>query len=149
MTATLLAVPETDQIAALLAELAGRPSPPQDFAPAIEVVRESAVEVTMVARRPRKEPESAKQLLQAANWRNEEPSPVPPVNEKKIEAPATETEIGPLPAPFGARTVSALFGLVNWRNRTDEVRPLPLIKPPPPPGSEFTVEAMISTFGWE
>jgi hypothetical protein len=38
---------------------------------------------------------------------------------------------------------------VNWRNRPDEVRPRPVITPPPPPGSEFTVEAMLPTFGWE
>jgi hypothetical protein len=38
---------------------------------------------------------------------------------------------------------------VNWRNRTDEAQPLPMIKPPAPPGTEFTVEAYFSTFGWE
>ena len=84
-------------------------------------------------------------MLERANWRNESP--------EQVESPRTErptvTEPGPLPAPFGVLTVGTLFGMVNWRNRSDEVQPLPMIKPPPAPGSEFTVEAVMTTFGWE
>jgi hypothetical protein len=58
-------------------------------------------------------------------------------------------DVGPLPAPFGVLTVTEVFALVNWRNRPDEVQSPPLIKPPPPAGVEFTVAAILSTFGWE
>jgi hypothetical protein len=84
-------------------------------------------------------------MLERANWRNEAPGR----EEPKLEIPESKPEVGPLPAPFGVLTVATLFGLVNWRNRPDEVQPLPIIKPPPPPGAEFTVAAMMPTFGWE
>jgi hypothetical protein len=153
-----LAVAETDLIAALLAELSGRgkdgamPTPARGHglgkvasSPAIQVEpvhKPSPVDVTQtISVRP-----SVRQLLEEANWRNAAPEPVAPA-----EAPERPqvAEVGPLPAPFGVLSVATLFGLVNWRNQPDEVRPLPIIQPPPPPGAEFTVAAMMPTFGWE
>jgi hypothetical protein len=146
MTSMPLAVPETDRIAALLAEVTGRiapsprvspPAPPKISAPAAPPVD---VTTTQNVRA------SVRQMLEQANWRNEAPQPIaaqPPPERFAVAEP------GPLPAPFGVLTVATLFGLVNWRNRPEEARPLPTVKPPPPPGFEFTVEAMITTFGWE
>jgi hypothetical protein len=135
MTSTPLAVPETERIAALLSELMGRIAPPPPPPPKPP----SAPTTTQPAR------SSVRQMLEQANWRNEAPKPIaPPLIER-----STVNEPGPLPAPFGVLTVATLFGLVNWRNRPDEARPLPIVKPPPPPGAEFTVEAMMTTFGWE
>jgi hypothetical protein len=126
---TPLAVAETDRIAALLAEVSGKPAPKPPPAP-----------------EPPKQEPSVRELLTRANWRNAAPGPVAANPDRQVGG---DKEPGPLPAPFGILTVGALFGLVNWRNRPDEAQPLPVIKPPPPPGAEFTVEAVISTFGWE
>jgi hypothetical protein len=143
MIATPLAVPETDRIADLLAEITGRTiaRPPVVLAPTPEpaaIPIDDAVPQTIRA--------SVRQMLDQANWRNEAP--------RAERQPATGLAIGPtddkpvpLPAPFGVLTVATLFGLINWRNRPDEARPLPMITPPP--GAEFTVEAMMPTFGWE
>jgi hypothetical protein len=153
-----LAVAETDLIAALLAEVSGRgkdgaiPAPARGrglgkvaSSPAIQVEpvhKPSPVDVTQTI----SVRHSVRQLLEEANWRNAVREPVAPA-----EAPErpSAVEVGPLPAPFGVLTVATLFGLVNWRNQPDEVRPLPIIQPPPPPGAEFTVAAMMPTFGWE
>jgi hypothetical protein len=68
-------------------------------------------------------------------------------------APATASaDPGPLPAPLGVLPLADVFALMNWRNRPDEARPRPLIRPPdppPPPGAEWTVTAVLSQFGWE
>jgi hypothetical protein len=143
MTRSPLAVAETERIADLLADITGQPrprpvAPPRSNGPAKDVA-------ATLAGRP-----SVRQLLERANWRNE-----PPASEAKATPPpkpavaAAKADPGPLPAPFGVLPVAVLFGLMNWRNRPDEARPLPLIQPPPPPGSEFTVAAVISSFGWE
>jgi hypothetical protein len=65
---------------------------------------------------------------------------------------APSADPGPLPAPFGVLPLADFFALVNWHNRPDAVKPLPLIRaaePPPPPGHEWTVGAVLSQFGWE
>lgn len=151
MTPTPLAVPETDRIAALLAavmpqavpSVAAPPSaPPDDVTQNVRAFR---------AQLPPPEPDvplgrlPVRELLGQANWRNQ--SPDAPLE----EAPAVPASLdpGPLSAPFGVLAVSALFDLVNWRNRPDEAKPLPVIAPPPRAGLEFTVEAMLPTFGWE
>ena len=129
-----LAVAETERIAALLAEVmpqAARRAPPPADKPAETAVGRVSV----------------RELLKQVNWRNEPPGGT--AAEEPAVIPAAAVEPGPLPAPFGVLTAAELFGLVNWRNRPDEARPLPVIKPPPPPGAEFTVEAMLTTFGWE
>jgi hypothetical protein len=133
-----LAVAETDRIAALLAEVSGKIAtrqktpPPKPTAPPADIATTQNVRT------------SVRQMLEEANWRNEAPEPIAPPTE-----PLSVVPVGPLPAPFGVLTVATLFGLVNWRNRSDDIRPLPFIKPPPAPGSEFTVESVMSTFGWE
>jgi hypothetical protein len=142
-----LAVPETDRIATLLAELmpeaAAGLEPPARPVAGPENVRPVGPfsEPAAFGQRP------VRELLGEANWRNESPDAA--VEEPPPAPRAAAAEPGPLPAPFGVLTVSAVFGLVNWRNRPDEVQPLPVITPPPPPGAEFTVEAMLPMFGWE
>ena len=146
MTPTPLAVPETDRIAALLAAVMPQPVPPP--APPDDVTQNVRA---LRAQVPPPGPDvplgrlPVRELLGQANWRNQSPDAA---LEEAPPAPA-RLERGPLSAPFGVLTVSALFDLVNWRNRTDEARPLPVITPPPPAGAEFTVRAMLPTFGWE
>ena len=83
-------------------------------------------------------------MLQEANWRNE----VPAIAEEP--APFNRNRaVGPGASPGRRANCEHPAGLVNWRNRPDESRPLPLVAPPPPPGTEFTVAAMMPTFGWE
>ena len=151
-----LAVAETDRIADLLAEVSGRtaggpkypplrgheialPSSPKraDIAPG----HEPPVEVTQKSN----DRASVRQMLEQANWRNAAPEPVASPAIERI----TVADPGPMPAPFGVLTVATLFGLVNWRNRRDDDRPVPILTPPPAPGAEFTVEAVMSNFGWE
>src|SRR5262249_19887892 len=57
---------------------------------------------------------------------------------------------GPFPAPIGVLELGAFLALVNWRNRPDEAQPLPLMgQPEPLPGSEWSVESVLSQFAWE
>lgn len=152
MTPTPLAVAETDRIAALLAEVMPQAAAGRISAPPPDAVTQSVRAFRTELRPPAPEPDvpavgrmPVRELLGQANWRNEPAEAV-------VEEPAprySTAEPGPLPAPFGVLSVSTLFGLVNWRNRPDEAQPLPVIKPPPPPGAEFTVEAMLPMFGWE
>jgi hypothetical protein len=146
MKSTPLDFPETERIAALLAEVTGRsvarPTVVPPPLPDATTAKPIDVTVTQNIRA------SVRQLLEEANWRNEAPATAEvavPVPEPK----QPPSEPGPLPAPFGVLTVGTLFALINWRNQPDDVRPLPLITPPPPPGSEFTVGAVMTTFGWE
>jgi hypothetical protein len=148
-----LDVPETDRIAALLAEVmpqaaAGRSPdlPPEAVTQNVRAFRSPVPSTAEDADQSALGQRPVRELLGQANWRNEVPGAtvaVPPPTR------AARAEPGPLPAPFGVLTVSTLFDLVNWRNRPDEAQPLPVIQPPPPPGSEFTVEAMLPMFGWE
>ena len=142
-----LAVTETERIAALLAEVSGHAAPRPNVSP-------PPLPATIEART------SARLLLERANWRNEDlqaepvhPSASPGLDDGVRDGPlrptSPSTELKPLPAPFGVLTVASLFDLMNWRNRPENAKPLPLIKPPPPPGSEFTVGAVMTTFGWE
>jgi hypothetical protein len=48
--------------------------------------------------------------------------------------------------PFGALTVAAFFGLVNWRNRPEDAKPRPVVPPDRPPGYEQTVGAVMAAF---
>jgi hypothetical protein len=156
MTPAPLAVAETDRIAALLAEVmpqagTGRISatPPDAVTRSVRALR---TELRPPASAPATEADVAavgrlpvRELLGQANWRNESADTVAHEPATRYSTP----DPGPLPAPVGVLSVSTLFGLVNWRNRPDDIRPLPVIKPPPPPGAEFTVEAMLPMFGWE
>jgi hypothetical protein len=143
MIADPLAVPETNAISALLAEVTGNAAPRRKVVSA--PLPETDGAATIKGRR------SARQLLEQANWRNEDNAVEvgPPLGGMKYAGTRSARSVGPLPAPFGILSVSALFDLINWRNRSDEAHPLPLIRPLPSPGAEFTVEAVMSTFGWE
>jgi hypothetical protein len=143
MTTPLSAVPETSRIATLLAELSGRP---RFVIPSTESSTSSSVEVTMAPPRRRKEPETVQQIFRETNWNNEEAA-----NETPSLAAGSHDEktAGPLPAPFGVLTIAAFFGLVNWRNRPDEVRPRPTTSLPPDLDGEVTVESALSTFDWQ
>jgi len=151
MTSAPLSVAETDRIAALLAEVmphvAVPTPPPAPFDALTQNVRAFRAE----APPPQPEPpptadRPVRDFFGGANWRNEPPDAER--NDAPPRPPAVR-EVGPLPAPVGTLTLAAMFGLVNWRNRADEARPLPIITPPPVAGAEFTVQAMLTTFGWE
>lgn len=146
MISNPLDLPETARITALLAELTGRGNarptvvPPPLPAPTTAEPIDDTVTQNV--------PASVRQMLEQGNWRNETPA----LEDGVIagpESPTAATEPGPLPAPFGVLTVGTMFALINWRNQPDGAQPLPLIQPPAPPGSEFTVGAMMPTFGWE
>jgi hypothetical protein len=148
MTSTPLAIPETDRIAALLAEVTGRTAPRPNAPPPLSETRSlqdssaPPIDVTQtISVRT-----SVRRMLEEANGQNAAPEPVASV--AGPERPAV-AEPEPLQATLGDLSVSALFGLVNWRNQPDGVQPLPVIKPPPASGSEFTVAAMMTMFGWE
>jgi hypothetical protein len=158
MTIAPLAVAETDRIAALLAEVMPRaavPAPPPALPDDVtQNVRAIRAQVPPPQSEPPPRPPEPMPLpgtplcefLGRANWRNESPDG----EREEYRAPTPPAkEVGPLPAPFGTLTVAAMFGLVNWRNRADEARPRPTITPPPQAGTEFTVGAMLTTFGWE
>jgi hypothetical protein len=78
------------------------------------------------------------------------PSPLPPIRERGEEspprpaAPVPQTKSGVVPA--GALTVADFFALVNWKNRTEDLKPLPAVAPEHPPGHEWTVGAVMSAF---
>jgi hypothetical protein len=56
----------------------------------------------------------------------------------------------PFPAPIGALGFGDFMSLINWQNRPDEAKPLPLLGvKEPPPGAEWSVAAVLSQFGWE
>jgi hypothetical protein len=109
MTLTLTAVHETERILALLAEITGR-SPP--------------VATT------------ARQLLECANWRNQDRRAG---GDSPRSAPGADDPGSP---EIRSLTVASLFALVNWRNRPEEARPLPA-------AAETTVGSVLTTFAWE
>jgi hypothetical protein len=137
-----LAVAETDEIAALLADLmpAGESSPAAapKHAPLADAVEEVAPparpsSVPPVGNRP------LGQVLGQANWRNEPP---PPAVGQPYE--------GPFPAPIGVLALDEFWELVNWRNQPDEAHELPLLGVlEPPAGHEWTVASVLSQFGWD
>jgi hypothetical protein len=143
-----LAVAETDAIAALLADLmpqaAPRQSPPEEpvRAPEPPPLPEIPTAGPPVGHQP------LGQFLGQANWRNEPPPP--PVPEAPAVPAVGQPLDGPFPAPIGVLGLGEFLGLVNWRNRPDEARALPLLGvPEPPPGSEWSVESVLSQFAWE
>jgi hypothetical protein len=167
-SAAPLGIAETERIAALLAEVMPHAAPfqpptlpPDAITQSVRSFRQAVPPPPLPASSPEPPPLPVDppviaiggvpviEILGKANWRNESPEPVVAKAEAGPELPPPATEPGPLPAPFGVLTMSTLFGLVNWRNRPDEIRPLPLIEPPPPPGNEHTVAAMMPMFGWE
>jgi hypothetical protein len=94
------------------------------------------------------------ELFAQANWRNQPPPereagppPFPAAVTPEPLAPSlAEVPAGPDYVPIGTLAVAELFALVNWRNRPDGVRPLPIIEPDRPPGYEWTVEAVMAAF---
>lgn len=91
------------------------------------------------------------QFLGKANWRNEPPREVPSYID------VDDTLIRPQPAipgvaeepervPVGVLTVAEFLALVNWRNRDEDTKQLPIIPPERPLGYEWTVEAVMSSF---
>jgi hypothetical protein len=159
MTATPLPAAETERIAALLAEVMPHvavtppPLPPEAMTQSVRAYRAAVAPPKSEPSAPPARPEytsvgqlPVRDLLGQANWRNESPDAL---RDEPPPAVHVTRDVGPLPAPFGVLTVTEVFALVNWRNRPDEVQSPPLIKPPPPTGVEFTVAAMLPTFGWE
>src|SRR5262245_32196241 len=58
-----------------------------------------------------------------------EPPPPPVLEEAPVPVVGQPFE-GPFPAPIGVVGLSEFLGLVNWRNRPDEARALPLLGVP-------------------
>ena len=142
----LPAVAETATITALLADLmpqgARRRPPPAEPVPVLEPP--SLPEEPVAAGPP--EP-----FLGQFNWDNEPPPAASPAVAEEPAVPvAGQPFDGPFPAPIGALGLGAFLALVNWRNRPEEAQPLPLLgQPEPPPGSEWSVESVLSQFAWE
>ena len=150
-----LEIAETDEIAALLAELmpageskrpAARPPAP---APVATVVDDSWPELdlevappaplTVPVATPPVDPVPTAEMRHETNGHVE---PAPPA----VGLPYD----GPFTAPIGVLALGDFFDLINWGNQPEEAQPLPLLGIlPPPPGHEWTVASVLSQFAWD
>jgi hypothetical protein len=62
-------------------------------------------------------------------------------------APVAETPAEPM--PIGALSFGELLERINWRNRPEDVKPLPLMGVLEPPGYADTIEGVLSVFAWD
>jgi hypothetical protein len=143
-----LEIAETDEIAALLAELMpASESKPPAVRPALPPpVAEPAPDPVETAVAPPAEPVASppaghlplREVLDQTNWRNAMP------------LGQGQPYDGPFPAPIGVLTLDELFDLVNWNNQPEDVQPLPQVGIlPPPAGHEWTVASVLSQFAWD
>jgi hypothetical protein len=66
-----------------------------------------------------------------------------------FEPPVVETQAEPMPVPIGALSFGELLERINWRNRPEDVKPLPLMGELEPPGYADTIEGVLSVFAWD
>ena len=70
---------------------------------------------------------------------------------RTVETTSRETTVpdDSVPQPVGALTLGEFFARVNWRNRPEDVQPLPRVGLPDPPRFEETVESVLTAFAWD
>ena len=72
-----------------------------------------------------------------------------PVSESVRRPDHSVVKAEPVPRPLGSLTFGELLARINWRNRLEDMQPLPLIGEPDPPGYAESVEAMLAAFQWD
>jgi hypothetical protein len=60
--------------------------------------------------------------------------------------PVVESQAQPMLVPIGALSFGDFLERINWRNRPEDVRPLPLMGAIQPPGYADTIEGVLSVF---
>jgi hypothetical protein len=71
-----------------------------------------------------------------------EPAPIFP-------PPLAETEAEPVSMPIGALSFGEFLQRINWRNRPEDLKSLPLIGVPVPTGYADTVEGVLTAINWD
>jgi hypothetical protein len=66
-----------------------------------------------------------------------------------LHTPSAVLPAEPVPRPIGALSFSDLLNRINWKNRPEDVQPLPLIGEPDPPGYAESVEGILAAFQWD
>jgi hypothetical protein len=72
-----------------------------------------------------------------------------PVSDSEHRPPPSIQKVEPVLLPIGALTFAELLARINWRNRLEDVQPLPFIGEPDPPGYAESVEAVLAAFQWD
>jgi hypothetical protein len=66
-----------------------------------------------------------------------------------FRTPSSVLPAEPVPRPIGALSFGDLLTRINWKNRPEDVQPLPLIGEPDPPGYAESVEGVLAAFKWD
>lgn len=88
---------------------------------------------------------------QSFSWESalEEEKPPPLPEPAAPEQTLREESPNLVEQPIAALTLGEFFARMNWRNRPDEMQPLPMIGRPDPPRFDDTVESVLSAFAWD
>jgi hypothetical protein len=73
----------------------------------------------------------------------------PAPSDSLLRTPSSILPAEPVPRPIGALSFGDLLTRINWKNRPEDVQPLPLIGEPDPPGYAESVEGVLAAFKWD
>jgi hypothetical protein len=129
-----------------------KPAPPIQHASAIAFVGDNVGESVAPSRPP---PIPEKPITTSTVPEPEKPVRSRPETESSppetplFKPPVMETQAEPMRVPIGALSFGEFLERVNWRNRPEDTKPLPLLGVLEPPGYADTIEGVLTAFDWD